>query len=317
MERFNFFCYNMGHETPWIPRGTGEAPSRRHFVVERRQGQSFGHSAFGGGIKKLSLPMVSTVPRRRIGGPSLEGHSRTSSEAVSNREREVSGTAFGGSSGRRISDRSVDIEADRSNHSETLSYPVSPQSCVAVASGHGMELSETRASGVTKGRQRDRTLEGSPVAAYKKTPKDLGPSWSFLMSLASYSFQTFAAPGLQKGKPLSSTTCTNRIGFPLSVLCRSPRNESGWPFISDFGHGTSPVWMFGLFLKNCSNISGDPCSCCGIEPPSTGERKLNSFFFGTLEFIWNTFRPMLPSLIRLSMFGTRLTVPCPTVYRKV
>jgi len=307
----------MGHETPWIPRGTGKAPSTRHWVAERGQSQSFGHSAFGGGIEEFRLPMVSRVPRRRIGGPSFEGHSRTSSQAVSNREREVSATAFGGSSGRRISDRPLDPETDRSNHSEALSHPVSPQSCVAVASGDGMELSETRTSGVTKGRQRDRALEGSPVAAYKKTPKDLGPTWSSLMSLASCSFQTFVAPGLQKGKPLSSTTCTNRIGFPLSVPCRYPRSENGWPFISDFGHGISPVWMFGLSLKSCSNISGDPCSCCGIEPLSIGERKLNSFFFGTLEFIWNTFRPMLPSLIRLNMFGTRLTVPYPTAHRRV
>lgn len=307
----------MGHETPWIPRGTGKAPSTRHRFAERGQGHSFGRSAFGGGIKKLRLPMVSRLPRRRIGSPSFEGHSRTSSQAVSSREREVSGTAFGGSSGRRISDRPLDLEADRSNHSEALSHPASPQSCVAVASGDGMELSETRAPGATKERQRDCALEGSPVATYKKTPKDLEPIWSSLMSLASCSFQTFVVPGLQKGKPLSSTTCTNRIGFPLSVRCRYPRSEDGWLFICGFGRGISPVWMFGLSLKNCSNISGDPWSCCGIEPPSIGERKLNSFFFSTLGFIWNTFQPMLPSLIRRNMFGTRPTVPCPTVHRRV
>lgn len=307
----------MGHETPWIPRGTGKAPPTCHGVAERGQSQSFVHSAFGGGIKELRFPMVPRVPGGRVQGPSFKGDSRASSQIISNRKEGIGATPFAGSSGRRVSDRPVDLETDCPNHSEALSHPVSPQSCVAVASGDGVELSETRASCVTKGRQRDRALEGSPVAAYKKTPKDLGPTWSFLMNPASCSFQTFVAPGLQKGKLLSSTTCTNRIGFPLLVPCRYPRSESGWPFISDFEHGISPVWMFDLSLKGCSNISGDPCSCCGIEPPSIGERKLKSFFFVILEFIWNTFRLMLPSSIRLNMFGTRLTVPCLTAHRRV
>lgn len=307
----------MGHETPWIPRGTGKAPPTCHRFAERGQDHSFGRSAFGGGIKKLRLPMGSRVPRRRIGGPSFEGHSRTSSQAVSNRERQISGTPFVGSAGRRISDRPLDLETNRPNHPQTLWHPLSPQSCVAAASVDGMELPETRAPGFTEKRERNCALEGSPVAAYKKTPKDLEPIWSSLMSLASCSFQTFVVPGLQKGKPRSFITSTNRIGFPLSVRCRYPRSEDGWLFICGFGHGISPVWMFGLSLKNCSNISGGPWSCCGIEPPSIGERKLNSFFSSTLGFIWNTFQPMLPSLIRLNMFGTRPTVPCPTAYRRV
>lgn len=209
----------MGHETPRIPRGTGEAPSTRHRVATRRQGHSFSCSAFGGSIQELRFSMVSRLPRGRVESPPLEGHSGPPSQAVSNRERQISGTAFGGSSGRRISDRPLDPEADRANHPQALSHPVSPQSCVAVASRDGMELSETRAPGITKERERDCPLEGLPVAAYKKTPKDVEPIWSSLMSRASCSFQTFVALGLRKGKPPSSITSTNRTGFPRSVPC--------------------------------------------------------------------------------------------------
>jgi len=300
-----------------MPRGTGKAPPTCHCDVERRQSDSFNRGAFGGSIKKLRFPMVPRLPGGRVQGSSFKGDSRTSSQVISNREEAIGATPFVGSTGCRVSDRPLDVETDCPNHSEALSHPVSSQPCVADTSGDGMELPETRASSVTTERERDCPLEGSPLAAYKKTPKDLGPTWSFLMSLASCSFQTFVGPGLRKEKPLSFTTCTNRIGFPLSVPCRYPRSESGWPFISGFGHGISPVWMFGLSLKSCSDISGDVCSCCGIEPPSIGERKLKRFFFRTLEFIWNTFRLMLPSLIRLNMFGTRLTAPYLTVSRRI
>jgi hypothetical protein len=317
MEHLHYFCYNMGHETPWIPGGAGEAPSTGHRVAERRQGHSFSCSAFGGSIQELRFSMVSRLPRGRVQGPSFEGDPGTASQVIMDRETRVSGAAFGGPSGRRLSDRSLDLEAGRSNHLQALSHPVSPESCVAVASGDGMELSETRAPGVTKGRQRDCPLEGLPVAAYKKRPKDVGPIWSCLMSRASCSFQTFGALGLRKGKPPSSITSTNRTGFPRSVPCRYPQSESGWLFIFGFGDGISPVWMFGLSSRGCSDISGDPWSCCGIGPPFTAERKLNSALSGIQESMWNTFRPMPPSLIRLNTFGTRLTEPCPTVLQRI
>jgi len=316
MEHLSYFCYNMGHETLWIPRSAGAPPSAGHRVAERRQGHAFSCSAFGGSIQELRFSMVSGLPRGWVQGPSFKGNPGTASEVISDRERQVSGAAFGGPSGGGLSDRSLDVEADRPNHPQAFSHPVSSKSRVAVASGDGMELSETRAPGVTKERQRDCPLEGLPVAAYKKTPKDVGPIWSSLMNRASCSFPTFGALGLRKGKPPSSITSTNRTGFPRSVPCRYPQSESGWLFIFGFGDGISRVWMFGLSSRSCSNISGAPWSCCG-GPPFTAERKLNSVLSGIQESMWNTFRPMPPSLTRLNTFGTRLTEPCPTVLRRI
>ena len=96
MERLNFFCYNMGHETPWIPRGTGKAPPTCDRVAERRQDDSVGCSAFGGSIKKLRFPMVPRVPRGRVQGPSFKGDSRTSSEAVSKGEKKLAALLLSG-----------------------------------------------------------------------------------------------------------------------------------------------------------------------------------------------------------------------------
>lgn len=314
MERLNFFCYNMGHETPWIPRGTGKAPPTRDRVTERGQDDSFSRSAFGGSIQKLRFPMVPRVPRGRFQSPSFEGDSRTSSEAVSKEEKEISGTPFVGSAGCRVSNRPLDLETDCPNHPQALWHPLSPQSCVAGASRDGMELPETRAAGFAKERERDCALEGLSVAPYKKKPKDLGPIWCSSMSLASCSLQTSVALGLPKDKPRSSITSTNRTGFPPSVLCRYPRNGNAWLSISGFGRGTLTVSMSVLSLKNCSNISGAPRSCCGIGGPSIDVKKSNGFSLNILGFIWNTFRPMLLNLTPQNMFGIRQIVPFPIVY---
>ena len=112
---------------------------------------------------------------------------------------------------------------------------------------------------------------------------------------AGCSFQTSVAPGLPKDKPRSSITSTDRTGFPPSVLCRCPQNGNAWLFTSGFGRGILTVWMSVLSLKNCSNISEVPWSCCGIAGPSIDVKKSSSFSLNR-GFIWNTFRPMLLNL---------------------
>jgi len=317
MERVNFFCYNMGHETPWIPRGTGKAPPARDRVAERRQDDSVGRSAFGGSIEKLRFPMVPRVPRGRVQGPSFKGDSRTSSEAVSKGEKEISGTTFVRSAGCRVSNRPLDLETDCPNHPQALWHPLSPQSCVAGASRDGMELPETRAAGFAEERERDCALEGLSVAPYKKKPKDLGPIWSSSMSLASCSFRTFVALGLPKDKPRSSITSTNRTGFPPSMPWWYRRNGNVWRSTSGFGSGILTVWMSVPSLKSCLNTSGTPWSCCGIGGRFTVAKKLSSFLQSIRGFIENTFHPTRLNLTLQNTFGIRLTVPFPTVCRRV
>jgi len=316
MEHLALFCYNIGHETPWMPRGTGKAPSTRNRVTEKKQDDSFSRCAFGGSVKELCFPMVPRVPEGRVQGPSFKGDSRTSSQAVSNREKQIGGSTLVGSAGRRISDRPLDFETDRPNHPQTLWHLVSPQSCVAVASGDGMELSETRAPCFAKKRERDCPLESLPVAPYKKKPKDLGPVWSSSMSLASCSSQTFVAPGLLKDKPRSSITSTNRTGFPPSMHWWYRRNGNAWRSTSGSERGILTVWMFVLSLKSCLNTSETPWSGCGIGARSTVVKRLSSFLQSILGFIGNIFRPMRLNLTPQNMFGIRLTVPYPIVCRR-
>jgi hypothetical protein len=307
MELSKLFCYNMGHETPWIPRGTGEAPATRNRVAEGRQHDPVGRSTLSGSIQELRFPMVPRVPEGWVQGPSFKGDPGTSAQAVSSRATHLIGDPSVRSTGRRVSDRPLDFETDCSNHSQALWGPVSPQSCVAVASENGVELPEAGTPGIAKERERDRPLEGLPMAPYKKRPKDLGPIWCSSMSLASCSFPTFVVRGLRRGRPRCSITFTNRTESPRSMLCRYRRNGNVWRFISGSRDATLTVWMFDLFSRSCSSMSGVPWFCCGTEGPSTGVKKSSGFLSSIRGFIWNTFRPMLPSLILLNMSGTRLT----------
>ena len=316
MERVNFFCYNMGHETPWIPRGTGKAPPARDRVAERKQDDSVCRSAFGGSIEKLRFPMVPRVPRGRVQGPSFKGDSRTSSEAVSKGEKEISGTTFVRSAGCRVSNRPLDLETDCPNHPKALWHPLSPQSCVARASRDGMELPETRAAGFAEERERDCALEGLSVAPYKKKPKDLGPIWSSSMNPGFCLFLMSLVPGHPRGRPLSFTISISKTEFLPSVVFRCPPKEGAWPFIFGFAHAISQVWMSVLSLKACSNISGGRWFCCGIGEPSTDGKKSSNFFLVIRDCTFITFPPTHRNSTRQNMFGIRLTVPFPTVRQR-
>ena len=177
MERIVFFCYNMRHETPWIARGTGKAPSTSHWLAERRQDKPVGGSAYSGSIQELRFSMVPGVPGGRLQGPSFKDDPRASSQALSKREGNSNRAALVRPTGCRVSDRPLDLETDCPNHPQAAWDSVSPQPCVENPSGDGLELPETRAPGSTKERERNCAVEGLPVAPYKKKPKDLGPIW--------------------------------------------------------------------------------------------------------------------------------------------
>ena len=251
MERIMFFCYNMGHETPWIPRGTGKAPSESHCPAEGRQDKPIGGSTYSGSIQELRFSMVPRVPEGRLQSPSFKDDPRASSQAFSKREGNPKRAALVRPAGCRVSDRPLDLEADCPNHPQAAWNSVSPQPCVENPSGDGLELPETRTPGSTKERERNCAVEGLPVASYKKKPKDLGPIWFSWMNRAFCSFPISVAPGLRKGKLPFSITSTNKTGFPPSMPCRCRRNGNVWRFISDSGDGILTVWMSGLSLEGC------------------------------------------------------------------
>src|SRR5512137_986217 len=112
MERIMFFCYNLGHETPWITGGTGKAPSTSHWLAERRQDKPVSGSAYSGSIKELHFSMVPGVPEGRLQGPSFKDDPRASSQALSKREGNSNRAALIRPAGRWVSDRPLDLETD-------------------------------------------------------------------------------------------------------------------------------------------------------------------------------------------------------------
>jgi hypothetical protein len=194
MEHFLFFRYTWGYETPRNPTTTGKAAPTSYPVVESRK-TPVGCGPLAWSLQELCLPMVSSLQKEGAPRSSPPTDSRASCQVIQSPEEEACKTAAGWAPGLRLPDRPLDIEEDRTADPQILSHPVSSQPCLAVAFRDRVELPETRAPGFAKGRRRDRLLEALPVAPYKKTPKGLGPIWSFSMSPAFCSFPTSPVPG--------------------------------------------------------------------------------------------------------------------------
>lgn len=247
MEHFSFFSYNGGHETPWHPSRVGKAAPTRHSIIEKGKSEPIGHCPVARSIQELGLPVVPSLSRERLQGTEIQDGSRASDEVAARAKRETTPVVTGRAISLRISDRPVDLAAGSVHNSEELWGPIPPQSCLAIALGDGVELPETRTPGFGEKGRGNRPLEAVSLAAYKKTPKDMGPIWSFLMNPVSCSFQTLPGLGRPKGKHHCSIIFTNRIASRPSAPCRFPRRENGWPFIFGFGVEISMGWMCAVF----------------------------------------------------------------------
>src|SRR4030065_878028 len=113
------------HDPPGNQSQTGEAPPTRHPTAKAGQGKSIVCGALGGSIKKLCLPMVSSVSEGRFQGPPFQKDSWPSSQVIRRSEREVGGGALGGSIGCRVGGRSLDPETDCSSDPGAIWYSVS------------------------------------------------------------------------------------------------------------------------------------------------------------------------------------------------
>jgi hypothetical protein len=113
--------------------------------------------------------------------PAPQGGSRAAGKALPKTERRFGQVAAGRAAFVRISNRSLDAPAGGSGNSEGIWHSISSPPRLAVAFGDGVELSKTGMSGFTAERGRDCPLEAPPLAAYKKTPKDLAPRCSSWM----------------------------------------------------------------------------------------------------------------------------------------
>ena len=136
------------------------------------------------------------------------------------------------------------------------------------------------------------------------------------MKAAFCSFPTSPAPGRREGTRPSYIISTSGTAFRPSVLWRSPRNDGDWPCTSSVALAISPAWMSERSSPTCSSIFAGQWSCCGIEAPSTGGKKLNNSCAPIQDFGWKTSPPMPRNSTPQNMCGLRLTAPSRTVHQR-
>ena len=312
MEIYRQLGYNKGHETPWEPRAAGKAaPAGRPFVQSGQEPAS--HSTRFECFCKFRVPVASGLPRERGWRIEAPADTRTSPQANPISEKAACPEAFKWTSGRRVSDRFMDLKPGSESDRPTVRRSISSQPCLETARKLGMELPETRAASFTEKRRRDRSLEAVSLAPYKKTPTDMGPIWSSSMNRASCSFRTLLAHGPRRGKRPSFTTFTNKIVFRPSMRWPYRRSGGVWPSTCNFGLGISRAWISMHFSSICSAIFEAPFFYYGTVEPSIGGKRLNNISVSVLASRKNTSLPMRRNLIRQNMFGTKRIVHSPMV----
>ena len=308
--------YNRGYETSWNPRATGKAAPAGHSFVQGGQ-EPASHSTGFKCFSEFGIPMASGLSREGGWRVKASTHAWPSSEADQSSKRPSCPTPFKRPSGCGVSDRFMDFKPGGQGDPPTVRRSLSSQPRVETPCRLGVELSEARAACFTKRRGRDRSLEEIPLAAYKKTPTDLGPIWSSLMNRVFCSFRTLLGLGLRKGRLPFSTTFTNRIVFRPSMLWPYRQNGNVWPCIFNFEPGILQDWISTLSSNTCFIIFGDRLFSCGTEALFTDGKRLSNTFLNTLVSDRSISRPMRRNLIRQSMFGTIRTECLPTVLPRI
>jgi hypothetical protein len=317
MENYFQFSYTIGYETLWNRTAVGKAAPAGHPAAKSGQ-KSVGSGTGLKRIGKFSVSLVPDIPRKGFTGATSPTHSRTPAQTIQVSEESVGEVAPEGTRGCRLSDRPMDLKAGSQSDRSRVWGSISPLPCLEALDEPGVELSETRAPCVAKGRRKNCSLEALPLATYKKKPKDLGPIWFSLMNLVFCLFPTSPVPGRPKGRPLSFIIPISRTEFLPLVLSRCPPKKGAWHFIFGFAHAILQVWMCVLSSRTCSDILGVQWFCCGTEEPFTGGKKSgDSSLVNNKDCMFISFLPMLQNLTLRNMFGIRLIVRSPTVHQRI
>lgn len=257
----------MKHETTWIPEVVGAATTLRGCVTGRR------HERKGGGpplTRRLAfgVPMEGTLAEGWQG--ILERQTR-SGEAAKARGRRVSsapGDLVGRSARLRILHRFLDPEAHRESNSQRIRREIQHHPCMARLASFWMVLSGPGATRHAKRRRGHCSLEAVQVAAYKKKPDDLGPTWFSSMRAAFSLSRRGAEPGGLKATDRWSGTITGMIASLPWPPFRSRPFGSAW--VSTFVF-SGRISRRRTSLNSCGgfcNIWKALSSCSGIREAS-------------------------------------------------
>ncbi len=306
----------MVHETSGNRATAGKASPTGNPVVKSGQ-EPVGSGKCRKLFRKFGVPMVSDISKTGSERIAATTHSWPTTQTHQIAEGQAYQAAAERPFGRRLPDGYVDLTACGRNNRTSIRHSVPSFPCLEAPRQHGVELSEAGAPSPATGRRENCPLETVPMASYKKTRHNVGPIWPFLTKAAFFSSLRSDERGLQRERPRSCITSTNRTGYPPSAHLRSPRKESVSHCISDIRPRILTASMSEPFLRPCSNIFGDRWSSCGMEEPSTCEKRSNNLLRSIGDSRLNVFRHMLRNSTRPNMFGTRPTALLPTAHRKI
>jgi hypothetical protein len=165
-------CDAMGYETPWIGGIVGEAAPSRHRVVESRLGIERDRPAYPV-VGLISTSLGAGLEKERGQGAGIEACAWTAQEADGSSAGTTPTALTSGRHGQRLSQRTMDPEANRIGDPQRVRCPLSSESRLEVAPVLWLELPGAGEARDPAGRGCHRALEAAQVAGNKKKPEDL------------------------------------------------------------------------------------------------------------------------------------------------
>lgn len=305
------------HATLWKPEATRKAPPKGCRVAEKRM-EAVGGSQEDWLFSEFRVLMAPGVREEGRSGALVQTGSRKASQAFRPPEASVDPDSFKGGPKLRVPHRSLDPEAGGGSDRAKVWSLLPSASCVAGLDWSGVELPETREAGAGAGRGGHRPLETIPMAAYKKTPKGLEPTWSFWMSPAFCLSPMFVGLGRPRGKRLSCdapATGARSRPFRRSVFLRRRDGLPSMPISIPIKTSKTARWR--SFWDICSDTCGGRFFSCGITAEYIAGMPSENASVNILACAPNDFPIMPRNSIRPNLFGTILSALWPTAFQEI
>jgi hypothetical protein len=308
--------YAVMHETLWNPKATGtEAPAghRVNEEIEESAGSITGDRMFC----KLGLSLVASISEKRRPGIGSETGAREASQIEPASKEDPDTNSPEGSDECWVYDRSLDSTSGNGNNRESIWHFLPSQPSLEISNRDGMELSETGKTGQGTRREDNCVLEKIFVAAYKKTPKSLDPTWCSSMKVDSSWFPMLSGHGhpeerlpsfvvWDSGKKSlqSRPSASLQTGNELHCMPGS---------ISD---RTSSLLRWPNSSTTCSATCAVTWYCSGTVAHHIKASRLENLYASIPVCTRIDFLDMLRSSIRTNSSGIRLNALCPTAFQK-
>lgn len=305
------------HETTWNPRSARGAASPRPETPSFRNALSAGRGQ-DQGITEFCRPMGAGLSGFRRSRSKTEAGLRSSRFFVSRPKAESFKTAASRPPEGRILHGRVDPGPCTPEGRRAFRRTICLDQCLENTGRLRLVLPETGEACPGTGRESHRSMDALSVAAYKKKPKDLVPTWSFLTKAASFFCRTWSGPGLPKVKLPNCVVPVGEERFRLSPPSVFPPEGAGWRFMRGFtvARISNPRRSRG-FSSICSSIFEGLSCFFGIPERRTkaGRLKMCS---QSIRGFRSAISPDMPrSSTRRNMSGATSSMRWPTAPRRI